>query len=58
LLNWQLISDQAFSNVKPENRIHYKPGDSVLCKWTDRKLYPATILKQVTDGKSAFICAI
>ena len=47
----QLVLDLAFSSVKPEDRIQYKPGDSVLCKWVDRKMYPATILKQVSEGK-------
>jgi len=31
-------------------RIDYKKGDTVLCRWSDRRMYPATILKQTDPG--------
>uniref|UniRef100_H2YJS2 DNA repair protein Crb2 Tudor domain-containing protein n=1 Tax=Ciona savignyi TaxID=51511 RepID=H2YJS2_CIOSA len=30
----------------PESRVRYKQGEQVLCRWTDRRFYPATVLKQ------------
>ncbi|XP_076824319.1 uncharacterized protein LOC143470216 [Clavelina lepadiformis] len=39
------ISDAVLSTYVIK-RVEYKKGEQVLCRWTDRRLYPARILKQ------------
>nr|CAB3264830.1 uncharacterized protein zf(c2h2)-137 [Phallusia mammillata] len=29
-----------------DERITYKKGETVLCRWTDRRMYPATVIRQ------------
>ncbi|XP_078495905.1 uncharacterized protein zf(c2h2)-137 [Ciona intestinalis] len=32
--------------LAPVERVKYRAGEQVLCRWTDRKFYPATVIKQ------------
>lgn len=50
MITGALLSSDGAANTGLTSKSNYKKGELVLAKWTDCKLYSATVLKKVKKG--------